>query len=199
MEERYRLRREIHDTLAQQVGFLTLKARQIRDSLAGSASSRLAQDVAALETTLQDSYQDIRHYLDALSLDMDFSLLRSLQEAATEFAAATGIAVETRLPHRSPGLSPLTELHLMRIAQEALNNIRKHSGARRAWLTLALTHDTVELVVADDGEGFTPGDGPAGNHYGLISMRERARDIGAEITIASAPGQGTQVRVRLHR
>lgn len=203
MEERLRLRREVHDTIAQQMGFISLKARQIGDSLAGLPARELAKEIAKeiadLQDALQTSYQDIRGHMDALGLESDFSLIPALRQLATEFAASYGIPVETSLPQKGPGLGPLAEVHLMRIAQEALNNIRKHSGARQAWLTLESSPGKVELVVADDGHGFSPSEGPTPGHYGLSSMRERAQEMGAQVTITSAPGQGTQVRVRVLR
>lgn len=199
LEERLRLRREVHDTLAQQVGFLNLKAQQIGDSLAKGPAPKLAEEIAELQSALHSSYQDIRGHLDALSLENDFPLIPALREMANDFAAAYGIPVETNLPQKSPGLGPLAEVHLVRIAQEALTNIRKHSGARRAYLTLNFTPDIVELKVIDDGRGFTPAEAPGLGHYGLASMRERAQEMGAELTITSSPGQGTQVRVKLPR
>ena len=199
MEERLRLRREVHDTIAQQVSFISLKARQIGDSLAGLPAREIAKEIADLQDALQSSYEDIRGHMDALGLESDFSLLPALRQLATEFTASYGIPLEISLPQKGPGLGPLAEVHLIRIAQEALNNVRKHSGARQAWLTLESSPQKVELVVADDGHGFSPSEGPTPGHYGLGTMRERAQEMGAQVTITSAPGQGTQVRVRVPR
>jgi signal transduction histidine kinase len=86
--------------------------------------------------------------------------------------------------------------HLYRIAQEALSNVARHSGARHCQVRWAVhSARQVELRISDDGTGFDPGVAYPG-HFGLDNMRSRALEIGAQLTLTSAPGQGTQLHVR---
>ncbi|MBI2918422.1 MAG: sensor histidine kinase [Chloroflexi bacterium] len=198
--ERLRLRREIHDSLAQELGFLNLKAKQLRDSVDGVPSApALSGQVAELQETLQHTYADVRKYLDALTLGTDFTLTAALADLGKEFTTRTKIHVELRLPPRAPHVSPVEGAQFLGIAREALSNVQKHSGARRAQLSLIALSNAVEMTVEDDGGGFDPEANAAPSHYGLAGMKERAQEIGASCTVSSAPGQGTQVRVRLPR
>jgi signal transduction histidine kinase len=81
---------------------------------------------------------------------------------------------------------------LYRVAQEALNNVARHAHAQNAWLVLDLAPSSVRLLVTDDGTGFEPAEVRAG-HLGLISMRERAAEAGATLTVTSCAGEGTEV------
>jgi signal transduction histidine kinase len=91
-------------------------------------------------------------------------------------------------------LEPELKIALYRIAQEALNNVAKHAAAAQASVLLHCEPARVVLTVCDDGQGFDPASIPP-NHLGVGIMRERAQTIGAELTIDSRPGQGTQIRV----
>ena len=108
-------------------------------------------------------------------------------------ARAHGIA--TRLDVASVGhLDPDVERALFRITQEAVTNVVRHSGAASVTVSLARTGDAVTLEVTDDGRGFDPGhQGVSSRRLGLVSMRERAADLGGTLTITSAAGQGTIV------
>lgn len=197
MDERRRLRQEVHDTLAQELGFLSLQARQIQDALPYLTPEKLLSQVTALQRSLQRSYISVREHLDALSLEQDFHLVPALAELGREFSAASGIVMETALPKGETGLPPMAEVQLIRVVQEALSNVRKHSEARHVWLTMSTYPRTVELLVKDDGRGFDPTELPARGGYGLRNIRERVEGLGGTVTITSSPGQGTLVRVVL--
>lgn len=117
-------------------------------------------------------------------------LLRQLGEAVTgRSRVPVTIEVDGQLT-----LPPDTRIALYRIAQESLNNVAKHSGATQAAVRLTLRPGRVALNIIDDGRGFDPASVP-GDHLGLRIMRERADAIGAVVTIASEPGEGTEVSV----
>jgi signal transduction histidine kinase len=97
-----------------------------------------------------------------------------------------------------PEASPAIKEALYRIGQEALNNIAKHAGARAVAITLEATAGELMLRLRDDGRGFDPANSFPG-HLGLHSMRERAASVGGVIVISSAPGQGTEVTIRVPR
>lgn len=100
-----------------------------------------------------------------------------------------------------PGLAADVEYHLLRIAAEAVSNSVRHSGARLIEVTMESTARVLRLSVSDDGAGFVRGNGNGGGreHYGLVGMEERAKQIGAEFELKSEPARGTVVRVELLR
>ena len=94
-------------------------------------------------------------------------------------------------------LPPDVEYNLLRIAQEAIANAVRHSGAKTVHVSLDGAPDRVHLFVSDDGRGFDGGVAPPAGHYGLIGMKERAAHIGADLQLTSAPGRGTTVAVQV--
>jgi signal transduction histidine kinase len=92
-------------------------------------------------------------------------------------------------------LPPKTEEHLLRIAQEALNNVLKYAEASEASITLTFEEGRVTLVVVDNGTGFTPGAPARGGGFGHVGMRERVQSLNGQLTVRSAPGQGTEIVV----
>lgn len=122
--------------------------------------------------------------------------------AAAEFGSRTGIDTQTAVTGEEAELAPGAQEALLRIAQEALANVRKHAHAHRVRLTLSYLDDATLLDVRDDGIGFDPAaparDGPGGG-FGLTGMRERLAACGGTLTVESAPGQGTTVAAALPR
>ena len=94
-------------------------------------------------------------------------------------------------------LSPGTEQEILRVAQEAIQNVKKHAGARKLVVQLDYGPQEIALEVRDDGQGFAPDEAPAPGHYGLTGMRERAAVIGGAVEVTSEPGAGTTVRLRV--
>jgi signal transduction histidine kinase len=96
-------------------------------------------------------------------------------------------------------LDPETELHLLRVVQEAMSNIRKHAAPKQVFVSMTIRNDELVLLIKDDGVGFSPwrwgGDNHA--HFGLKTIRERVETIGGILSIESEPGHGTTVTVRL--
>lgn len=126
------------------------------------------------------------------------SLAVAIQQAAQQLAQTHDMRLKLRLAPMSRQLPPETEYNLLRIAQEALANALAHSGGSTVEVILEHPSDELRLIVTDDGQGFTEVDGPPYlGHYGLIGMRERARQIGATLEIRSRPGQGTTIEVVL--
>ena len=192
LEERNRLAREIHDTLAQGLTAMVLQLEAAEDTLADDPQQARSLVLRARQLA-RDSLQEARRSVwnlrpQALELGGLASglagLARHLEEA--------GIAVELRVADLEP--PSLVAEALYRIAQEALANVRRHSRATRAELSLVAREGGVELRVVDDGRGFT-GNAPlhpAGG-FGVWAMRERARVAGGRLDVTSAPGAGTTV------
>jgi signal transduction histidine kinase len=125
------------------------------------------------------------------------SLAAAIEQAARQITETKDVRLKLNLENKPTGLAPDVEYNLVRIAQEAVTNSVKHSGARTVEVALDYSPKALHLFVRDDGSGF-PENGHAKNgHYGLIGMKERASHIGAELELATAPGRGTTVSVVL--
>ena len=120
-----------------------------------------------------------------------------LKETCLEFEENTGLPVELDESSPRESLPPEIQVQLIRIIQEALNNVRKHSRAKQAWVTCHQIGEDLLIEVRDDGKGFSPEEVPSVSRYGLQGMQERSDLIGADIQIISWPGEGTTVRIRL--
>jgi len=195
MQERARLAREIHDGLAQTLAFLKMQAAQMQSALAQGDQTRLARLLQENRAALADAYKETRQAIDNLRLSPDDGLISWIGHAAREFEKLSGIKAETVVAEPVFELLPETQAHLVRILQEALNNVRKHAQASQVRISLRPWERDLILEVVDDGRGFDPEDVPVAAQYGLRGMRERAELIGAEFQIASQPSRGTTVRV----
>jgi signal transduction histidine kinase len=192
--ERARLARELHDGTAQELaGLITLATvaeRQMHDE-DGVVRSTLDR----LRRQAEDAYQEVRrasHALRPLMLD-DFGLGPTLIRYLDQFSEATGIAVEHNIEEVSP-LADDVELALFRVAQECMENVRKHSGARCARLFLGREGLNVTLVVSDDGRGMGDAGDPG---IGLVGMRERIESVGGTIAVSSEPDGGVRVEAQI--
>ena len=196
-DERQRMAREIHDTLAQGLtGIITqLEAAQQtghdaeRDRRIGNAT-RLARDSLAearrsVQALRPQALEDAR-FPDALA-----------QEVA-RWSATSGVPAEVKTTGDAMTMHPEVEVTLLRVAQEALANVAKHAAATHAWVTLSYMGDVVTLDVRDDGTGFAaPGRSESGGGFGLIAMRQRVNRLAGQLEIESEPGAGTAVSASL--
>ena len=189
-EERTRLAREIHDTLAQG---LTAIALHIEGALPHLESNpeRARQRLQQALTTTRESLEEARR--SVLNLRAGLPGGRPLAEALTAvaraFIAETGVRVHVRT--RGDRLLPLRiEVELYRIAQEALANVRRHAAAREVTMAVRITARSAVLSIRDDGRGFDPRSHGQGRH-GIVGMRERAALVGGRLRIRSRPGAGT--------
>lgn len=198
IQERARLAREIHDGLAQTIGFLKLQAAQARNQLARGELDRLRQNLDLFHATLSEAYQDARQAIDGLRISPDECGLPGwLEQITDEFSDLSGLPVQLELQPIQRTISPEVQAQLVRVLQEALNNIRKHARAHQVWVACKETPDDLVLEVRDDGDGFLPEDVSAASRYGLRGMQERAELVGADFQVISRPHEGTIVRLTL--
>ena len=195
LEERQRLAREIHDTLAQGLtGIITqLEAAQ----RTGDAAEHYRR-VGDAKQLARDSLAEARRSVQALKPGAleGARLPEALAEEAARWSAVRGVAADVTTTGQARPLHPEVEVTLLRVAQEALANVAKHADASRAVVTLSYMEDVVTLDVLDDGKGFTgSGDagGPDGSGFGLIAMRQRVRRLAGQLEIESGDGGGTAV------
>lgn len=198
MEERKRLAREIHDGLAQALGFLKLQAAQTRNYLARQEYDRARQAIDQYYATLNEAYRDARQAIDGLRVGLDQEGIQGwLEETAQEFQEMVDLPVIIRRMESNTPIAPEIHAQLIRIVQEALSNIRKHAQAGQITLDCFEADGDLWIEVNDDGVGFSPDELTGPSRHGLRGMRERADLIGADFQVISQVGQGTTVRVRL--
>lgn len=197
MMERSRLAREIHDGLAQTLAYLKLNTAQMLNLLN-------REDFTRLETVLQQHYQalaeiylETRQVMDNLRFNPQDDMNAWIRQVATSMAERSNLQIECYLPEESPELPLEVQAQLLRIIQEALNNIRKHAHASRAWISLSPWNHEWILEIGDNGIGFSPDEVPHFSQHGLRGMRERAELIGADFQIISRPYQGTVIRLQV--
>ncbi|MCX8063388.1 MAG: sensor histidine kinase, partial [Anaerolineales bacterium] len=198
LQERIRLAREIHDGLAQTLGFLKLKMSQLRAYLEQGELERANQTTQLLHEAISDAYMEARHAIDQLRISIyDAPLAELLQETLAEFCESSGIPGETIVEPQELRLPVEINAQLVRIVQESLSNVRKHARAHHVQIQAAIKGDWLILEVRDDGVGFQPEEVSRHSQYGLRGMQERAEQIGAELQIISQPNEGATVQVRL--
>ncbi|MFL6237419.1 MAG: histidine kinase [Thermoanaerobaculia bacterium] len=194
-EERNRLAREIHDTLAQDLSAVIFQLEAAEALLAQAAEPERVQRsvTAALGLARKGLDKARRSVLDLRAAPLEGRTLPgALAALAAEADSGNAPAVLFEMGPGLPPLPPAVEVGLYRIAQEALQNALHHADATRAVLRLEAPPGRVRLTVQDDGRGFVPGEN-AGSRFGLIGMRERARLLGGGFLIESSPGAGTRI------
>lgn len=197
IQERNRLAREIHDGLAQTLAYLKLQTAQMQRALTQNDLPALRNLLNQNYSALADAYLDARQAIDNLRLTPQQGISHWLEQTASEFENLSGIPVRQSFGDVSAEIPTEVQAQLIRIVQEVFSNIRKHAQAKQAWIVLKEWKGDLVLEVGDDGQGFLSDDLPGLSQYGLRGMRERAELIGADFQIASRPGAGTVVYVRL--
>jgi two-component system, NarL family, sensor kinase len=195
VEERNRLAREIHDTLAQGLTATTLQLESA-DALLDAGSEKAHGPLRrALSLTRSNLEEARRSVLDLRASPLEGRPLSEALKALVErWEAETGIAARYGAVNGSRPLPPSVEAALYRICQEALTNVARHAGAERATVRLVATPDRVRLAVEDDGSGFDAAGVPEDRH-GIVGMRERAEVLGGTLEVRSEPGEGTRIEV----
>jgi signal transduction histidine kinase len=194
LEERSRLARDLHDAVSQKLFSLRARARAAA-VLAGRDPARAAAEMEAVAALGAEAHAELRAVIDGLAPpDLgEAGLAESLRRYAVLAGRAHGVTVQYTAAEL-PMLSEDQDAALYRVAQEALHNALRHAGAARIGVALSRTPRRVIMEVTDDGSGFVPG-GPGG--LGLASMRGRSASAGGTLTIRSAPGAGTTVRLAI--
>ncbi len=196
-EERRRMAREIHDTLAQGLtGIVTqLQAAEQAANRPPGDSTGWRRHVAAATQLARDSLSEARRSVDALRPEPleRCRLSEALADVAERWGTLNGIAVQAQTTGTARPIRPEIEFALLRAAQEALANVARHAHATRVGLTVSYMENEVALDVRDDGVGFDPATVPEGGGFGLIAMRQRIADLSGTVEVESEPGGGTAI------
>ncbi|MEZ4593485.1 MAG: sensor histidine kinase [Chloroflexota bacterium] len=198
-EERNRLAREMHDALGHR---LTVAVVQLEGAqrLIPSNPERSASMIEAMRAQLKQALAELRQTVSALrssesSAALNGSLATAVSHLTQTFQEATGLPVHLQLPDEVPLLPEAHRLALYRAAQESLTNVQRHANAKQAWLDLSADAEQVTLTVADDGQGFSSE--VADGRFGLIGLRERAKQLGGVLTLGAAEQGGAQLCLQL--
>ena len=198
--ERNRLARELHDSITQSLYSLTLLAAAGQRMIQAEDLQQIAGNQARLGEIAQQALQEMRllvYELRPLALENE-GLIGALEQRLETVERRAGIQARVRV-EGGVELAPDLEEELYGIAQEALNNALKHAKASQVVLSVRATEGSVVLEVVDDGQGFDMADIHEAGGLGLISMQERADKIEGQLTIHSAPGEGTRVGVSVQQ
>lgn len=200
LSERNRVAREIHDTLAQSLGAISVQleiARTHATEMSVAARNHLGaahQLARAALTEARDSIWNMRSQV----LEQN-DLGQALEGILKQATDGTGVTPNMRVEGMSRRFPPVVENNLLRIGQEAITNASKHARPRRIDVELVFDGRTVRLAVEDDGVGFSNGSRPSGDRrsFGLVGIKERTKLLGGTVEIRSTPGQGTRVAVAI--
>jgi signal transduction histidine kinase len=201
LQERERLARELHDGIAQTLGYVGIQAQTavkwIKDGNNDKAESLLGR----LVEVAKDAHADVRQSILNLrsASGRQWSFIPALKKYIDKFQSNYDIRTELSLSDtiEENTFDPIVEVQLLRVIQEALTNSHKHSGARNLRVCVELDGNKAYITISDDGKGFDPGriEPESGGHFGLMFMRERMEQIGGSLKIDSIPGEGTVLKL----
>jgi ligand-binding sensor domain-containing protein/signal transduction histidine kinase len=198
VSERSRIARELHDTLIQGFSGITMALQALSTRIRTPAERETIEDIISdAATCLRETRQSVAG-LRAVE-GPESGLVNSIKRAVREITETKPIRVKLSLENFNRELPPDTEYNLLRIIREAVNNSVKHSGAGLIEVSLQSSPGLLVISIHDDGSGFSSDDAAAlgPGHYGLIGMKERASQIGAEFEVVTNPGAGTTISVSL--
>lgn len=200
MEERTRLANELHDSLAQSLASLRFQVRVLDETLHSGKESALWQELEIIENSIDEAYTELRELIAHFRAPIDKrGLIPAIEQAVERFRRNSDIRAFLQLEWNDTKLPAEIEIQVLRIVQEALANIRKHSQANAVRVMLRANKDkTFMVMVEDDGIGIQHKvmEGGPGEHLGLNILQERASRIGGELKIESESGEGTRVILR---
>ncbi len=202
LEERDHLAREMHDTLAQVLGYLHLKAASTRKRLQAGETERAEEELQEMQDLANEAYVDVREAILGLreTVAPAGGIVGSLRQYLQKFGRQSGIDARLQVPLSvATTLSPDAEIQLLRVVQEALTNVRKHASATSAVVRLDNQDSCLRIAIEDDGQGFDSSrvDRDEGRSFGLRSMKERVERAGGRFSVESSPGNGTRIAVLL--
>jgi signal transduction histidine kinase len=199
--ERERIAHEMHDGLAQVLGYVNTKAQAVEELLAAGKTVRARQQLAELSAAARSVYVDVREAILGLSSPIvpERGLVGALEEYAVRFSDASKLIteVDASARARTVQLPPEIQAQVFRIVQEGLTNVRKHASAAHARVKIDALDRELVLLIEDDGVGFDPqASGPEDwPRYGMRAIRERVAAVGGSVTWSTEPGAGTALRL----
>ncbi len=198
LAERNRIAREIHDTLAQDFVGVSLQLEITAQLLRLQALDAAREQIDQTRTLVRNGIREARESIWALRANTAETSLPARLRDTVAAARSTGLTVRLEIGGAYRPLAEAAEGEILRIASEAIQNIRKHAGATEVEIQLSYQEEVIVLRICDNGRGFDLGKAEAlAGHYGLRGMRERAGTIGATLEIDTAPGHGTTLTLQM--
>lgn len=197
-DERTMLAQELHDSIAQSLAFLKIQVKLLRDALAAGSDAAVAEVLDEIDAGVRESYGDVRELLIHFRTRTDTEdIEQAIRATLTKFEHQTALTAKLTIRGDGMPLAPEVQIQVLHVVQEALSNVRKHSGASE--VEVDIEQDPVwRFRVRDHGSGFDVDSGASNEtQVGLRIMRERAQRIGAALEVHSAPGSGTEVILTL--
>ncbi|MFW2440113.1 MAG: GAF domain-containing sensor histidine kinase [Arenicellales bacterium] len=197
IDERNRLAHELHDSLAQSLASLRFQVRVLDDTLQSGIDENVWTEMERIENSLDEAYSELRDLIAHCRIQNDSQdLSQNIKQLVNRYRNETEIHFLLQIEWGILILPSDIEMQVLRIIQESLRNIYKHSDANTVRVLLSKTGDTnYQVLIEDDGVGFVRQhkNGSGGEHIGLKIMHERARHFGGKLDIESEPGEGTRV------
>ena len=197
--ERQRIARELHDRVLQLLSGARLRAETARRQLLDDRAA-LETELRTVEESIDKAITEIRNLLTESQSEEEVqagSLERRLKQELEIFCARTGFKLDFRCAVGVQNLPLAIERELYFSLREGILNAVRHSRATELHLALTKTPQAFQATLRDNGVGFDPASIRGGSHYGLKGMKERIRKIGGELTIETAPGQGTEIQITI--
>lgn len=197
LDERQRIAREVHDTLEQELVGLSLRLEAAAATVA--AEGKLAAALDTARRLVGRIHGEVRGLVHDLRDESPGSLPDALRALVANLHGTGATDISVTVTGDEWPVPAVLAHNLKRVAQEAVTNALKHAAATAVRVDVAFSADALTVSVADDGAGFDAAAAPPGGHFGLVGMRERVRKLGGDLRVASAPGRGTTVGVRVSR
>ncbi|MCH7605905.1 MAG: hypothetical protein IH962_02010 [Chloroflexi bacterium] len=194
--ERQRLRREVHDNVAQTLAFLSLKMKLAEQRVSRGRTPITPRDVTEIGSVVERAYLAVRDYLDGTDEEISDPLAVRLAVVAEQWSRDTGLPVKISTVGEEGKLEDQVKFQLLQVTREALANVAKHAYPTNTWVEMECTDEEIKIRVRDDGRGFAIS-GLRGHGIGI--MNERTAMAGATLDINSTPGEGTEVTVAYSR
>lgn len=198
-QERNRLARELHDTLAHSLSATAVQLQAVQ-TLLKIQPEEAANELRLAQQQIKDGLQESRRAINALRASPleELGLAEALRQRVVYLSERTGLTIHCQIDESLPILPVLTEQTIYRTADEALMNVEKHAQAREASLSLQWQNGALILLVWDNGVGFATDSIGQNGRFGLVGMKERAELIGAQLSIDTRLGQGTTVQLKVN-
>lgn len=203
LQERERLARELHDSVGQVLGFVSLQGQIVGRWMKAGDIDKAQSLLSRLVEVTRDAHADVRESILNLKTGSarEWAFFPALKQYMENFQSNYGIQTQMVLPEglNEGSFEPSVEIQVLRVIQEAMINAQKHGGAHSIHIEFELASNRAIISIADDGTGFDPSqlNQKAGGHFGLGFMRERMEQIGGSLEIDSKPGAGTAVKLNV--
>ena len=197
-EDRSAIANELHDSLAQSLASLKMQVRVLDDTLRQDNEVAIWKEMENIQAGLDEANIELRELITYFRLPVDGNgVVSAIEKAVSRFRLTSSIEAVLQNHWPAVNLPVEYERQVLRIVQEGLANVRKHSGADMVRILLNQAHDARRVLIEDDGVGMSLTLDEMDNHFGLSIMQERADSIGATLQLESEPGDGTRIILTL--